>query len=69
METIKQLCDLLSWNVAELQRQAGLSYPTAYRAYHGKDVQLRTKRDICSALSKALDRSIQVRDITWVLKK
>lgn len=63
---VSELCEHLGWGVTDLMRQASISYPTAEKAFKQTgNLSNSVKRDICSALSKALNRVIQPGDIVW----
>jgi len=65
--TIREHCDYLGWTVSELSRQARISYNTAKKAYHNEPVTSRVVVEIASAFSSALNRRINVGDLTGVV--
>lgn len=65
MKPLKIYCEELGWNISELARRAGLSWPAASHAYNGEEIQFRTKFEICKALSSALGYTVQVKDVQW----
>lgn len=66
MKTVKEFCDYLGWGVPDLAREAAISYPTAEKALKRQGVLSKAvKRDICSALSRAMDQVINPGDLDW----
>lgn len=64
--TIAEYCEQLDWGISDLMREARVSYPTAEKAFKRTATLSRaTRRDICSALSRALGRNIAPGDVLW----
>lgn len=64
--TVEQHCTYLGWPIAELSRQAGISWERASFAYNrSRSVSDGIKRAIVAALSKARGEKINVGDIQW----
>jgi transcriptional regulator with XRE-family HTH domain len=61
--TLREYRESLGWSQAELARRAGLDVQSARRAEDGEQIQGRTANAIAQALSAALGRTIQIRDI------
>jgi transcriptional regulator with XRE-family HTH domain len=61
--TLKEYRESLGWSQAELARRAGLDVQTARRAEDGEQIQGRTANAIVQALSTALGRVIQIKDV------
>jgi len=69
MTTIQDYCRGLGWSISDLMRQAGISYQAASKAFYQEPVQARTKRDICRALSSAMEHEIKIVDVQWTEEK
>jgi transcriptional regulator with XRE-family HTH domain len=61
--TLREYRESLGWSQAELARRAGLDVQTARRAEEGEQIQGRTAISIAQALSDALGRTINIKDI------
>jgi len=61
--TLTELRESVPMNIPELARAAGVDDQTIRNAESGQRVNVKTARAIAEALSNALRRSIQVRDI------
>ena len=61
--TLTELRESVPMNIPELARAAGIDDQTLRNAESGQRINVRTARAIAEALSNALRRSIQVRDI------
>jgi DNA-binding XRE family transcriptional regulator len=61
--TLTELRESVPMTVAELGQAAGVDQQTIRNAEAGQRINLRTARAIAQALSQALGRTIQVRDI------
>ncbi len=61
--TLREYRESLGWSQAELARRAGLDVQSARRAEDGEPIQGRTANAIAQALSEALGRPVQIRDI------
>lgn len=64
--TVKEICDLLAWSIAELARRAEVSYPTAYKAYTRTEPTKRnSKMRILRAFNEVLDQPVKEDEIEW----
>lgn len=63
--TVKEYCEHLGWLKADLQRQAGITWPVASKAYDGQSVSSGIKQKIAAAISDSLGRKVLVGDIQW----
>lgn len=61
--TLTELRESVPMNIPELARAAGLDDQTIRNAENGQRISVRTARAIAQALSNALGKTIQVRDI------
>jgi len=61
--TLTELRESVPMNIPELARAAGLDDQTVRNAESGQRISVKTARAIAQALSDALGRTIQVRDI------
>jgi len=61
--TLTELRESVPMNIPELARAAGVDDQTIRNAESGQRVNVKTARAIAEALSNALRRPIQVRDI------
>lgn len=55
--------DSIPWSRAELARQANLDYQTVTKAESGEVVSTKSARAIVNALSRALGRTVTLREI------
>jgi hypothetical protein len=63
---VSELCEYLGWGITDLMRQANISYPTAEKAIKQTgNLSNSIKRDICSALSRGLNRDILPGEVEW----
>jgi hypothetical protein len=62
---IRELCDELGWDITTLSRMANINYRSARKAYEGREISNRIKRNICAAFSAAFGREIRPGDIQW----
>ena len=61
--TLTELRESVPMNIPELARAAGLDDMTIRNAENGQRIAAQTARAIAQALTEALGRTIQVRDI------
>lgn len=61
--TLTKLRESVPMNIPELARAAGVDSQTIRNAENGQRISVKTARAIAQALSEALGRPIQVRDI------
>jgi lambda repressor-like predicted transcriptional regulator len=61
--TLSEYLKHLGWSVATLGREAGIDYRTATKAFNGEKISSNAARDIASALSEAMGRTIQPGEI------
>jgi putative transcriptional regulator len=54
---VKRLVDAKGWSISDFQRNTALSYPTAYKIYHGRTQRLDfdTLARIIAALNCAVE--------------
>lgn len=63
---VAELCEHVGWGITDLMRHANISYPTAEKAIKQTgNLSNSVKRDICTALSRALNRDILPGEIAW----
>lgn len=64
-KTVREHCDGLGWNATDLMRHSEITWKPAKKAFCGEQISHRIKKDICRALSSALETQIGVGDIRW----